>query len=77
LRQVSEEERIEVTEAEVDVEIERMVKEDPDNAEQLKKFWVLPQARNSVKNYLINRKIIARLEAAAKGEAQLVQEEKK
>jgi trigger factor len=76
LRQVAEEEKIEVTEAEVDVEIERMVKEDPDNAERLKKFWTLPQARNSVKNYLLNRKIIARLEAIARGEVQPVEKEK-
>jgi len=76
LRQVAEEEKIEVAEAEVDAEIERMVKEDPDNAEQLKKFWTLPQARNSVKSYLVNRKIIARLEAIARGEVQPVEEEK-
>lgn len=76
LRQVAEEEKIEASEADVDAEIERIVKENPDNTEQLKKFWMLPQARNSVKNYLVNRKIIARLETVARGESQPVQEEK-
>lgn len=76
LRQIAEEEKIEVNEGEIDAEIERMVNEDPDNAEQLRKFWGLPQARMSVKNYLINRKIIARLDSIARGENCPVQEEK-
>ncbi|MEW6141870.1 MAG: trigger factor [Chloroflexota bacterium] len=77
LRRVAEEEKIEVAEEEADAETERMVKENPDNAEQLRRFWTLPQARTSVKNYLMNRKIIARLEEIARGEGLPAQEENK
>jgi trigger factor len=77
LRQVAEEEKIEASEQEVDKEIERMVKENPGNAEEMKKFWMLPQARFSVKNYLVNKKLMAYLGAIARGEAPVIQEEKK
>ncbi|MBI4303783.1 MAG: trigger factor [Chloroflexi bacterium] len=68
LGKVSEEEKIEVSDAEVETEIENIVKSTaPQNQEQLAKVLKTPAGRVSIKNTMLSRKTIERLTDIAKG----------
>jgi trigger factor len=76
LEKAAEDEKIEVSSAEVDAEIERMVQEDPEHAEELRKLWAAPAARRSIERMLISRKTMARLGEIARGDVQTTAEVK-
>ncbi len=67
LGKVAEEEKIEVGDAEVDEEIEKMTKDAGKQAEEIRKLFSLSQARDSVKQFLIGRKTVERLVQIATG----------
>ena len=58
---------MEVADSEIDVEVEKMVKDADKQAEEARKFFSLPQARESIKQFLIGRKVVERLVEIAKG----------
>jgi trigger factor len=59
LDKIAEAENIEVSDSEVDNEIDKMVKDSGQQAEELRKFFGLVQARESVKQALNSRKTLA------------------
>lgn len=61
LGKIAETENIEVADSEIDEEIEKMVKDADKQAEEMKKFFSLPEARESIKQFLTGRKTIDRL----------------
>ena len=68
LGKIAEEEKIEVSDAEIDTEIENMTKSaDEDKRDELRGFLNTSQVRESIKQTLITRKTIQRLVAIAKG----------
>ena len=67
LGKIAEEEKIEVSESEVDAEIENMIKSDADNKDELLKLLNTPQTRESIEQLLITRKTIQQLVEIAKG----------
>ncbi len=68
LGRITEEEKIEVSDAEIDTEIENMTKNaDEDKRDELHGFLNTPQARESIKQTLMTRKTIQRLVEIAKG----------
>ena len=69
LGKIAEDEKIEVDDSEIDAEIERMLKDADKEAEEMRKFFSLPQARESLKQFLVGRKTIERLVQIAKGES--------
>jgi trigger factor len=69
LEKVAEKEKIEVSDEEVEVEIENMIRSATDeNKDEMQKFMNTPQAKESVKQILIARKTKQRLVEIAKGE---------
>jgi trigger factor len=68
LGKIAEEEKIEVDNSEIDAEIEKMLKDADKQAEEMRKFFSLEPARESLKQFLIGRKTIERLAQIAKGE---------
>lgn len=66
LGKVAEEEKIEVSDSEINAEIETMTKNAADNKDELQKFLNTPQAHESIKQFLITRKTIQRLVDVAK-----------
>ncbi|MBM4452940.1 MAG: hypothetical protein FJ024_10795, partial [Chloroflexi bacterium] len=58
LEKVAEEEAIEVEEAEVDAEIDKMSQGSGEQAENVKKVFNLPQARDSIKRFLKSKKAV-------------------
>jgi trigger factor len=80
LGKIAEEEKIEVTEPEIDTEIENMLKNIKDKKEDLQKALNTPPSRESIKQVLLTRKTINRLVEIAKGSeknAEVVKEEKR
>jgi len=69
LEKVSEEEKIEVSDAEIDAEIEEMLKDAGENTDELQKYLNTPQSKESIKQILITRKTVQRLVEIAKGES--------
>jgi len=67
LGKIAEEEKVEVSDSEIDTEIEEMTKSATENKDELQKFLNTPQSRESVKQMLITRKTIQRLVEIAKG----------
>ena len=68
LEKVAKEEKIEVNDAEIDAEIEKMIENTKDaNKEQLQKFWDSPQARQSVAQFLTTQKTVQQLIFIASG----------
>lgn len=61
LEKIAEAENIEVSDSEIDNEIDKMVKDSGQKDEELRKFFSLVQARESVKQALINGKTLVRL----------------
>lgn len=64
---VAEEEKIEVSESEIDAEIENMLKSATENKEELQKIVNTSQSRESMKQILMTRKTVNRLVEIAKG----------
>ena len=68
LGKVAEEEKIEVSDSEMDTEIENMMtKGDAGNRDELQKYLNTPQSRESIKQMLLTRKTVQRLVEIAKG----------
>jgi trigger factor len=61
LGKIAETEKIEVADSEIDEEIEKMLKDADKQAEEMKRFFSLPEARESIKQFLTGRKTIDRL----------------
>ena len=68
LGKVAEEEKLEVSDSEVDSDIERMLESTTSNKEALEKSLNNPEVRESIHNSLLTRKTIERLVQIAKGE---------
>ena len=66
LAKIVEEEKIEVSDAEIDDEIENVTKGATENKEGLEKVLNTPQARESIGQTLITRKAVQRLTEMAK-----------
>ena len=69
LGKIAEAEKSEVEAAEIDAEIEKMVKDAGKQAEDVKKLFGLLQARESVRQFLLDRKTVERLVQIASGSA--------
>jgi len=67
LGKVAEEEKVEVSESEIDAEIEDMSKSATENKAELQKIMNTPQSRDSMKQILMTRKTISRLVEIAQG----------
>ena len=68
LGKIAEEEKIEVSDAEIDTEVENMTQSaDEDKKDKLQGFLNTPQARESIRQTLMTRKTIQRLVEIAKG----------
>jgi len=67
LGRIAEGEKIEVSDSEVDAEIENMIKSTTDNKDELQKFLNTPQPRESIEQLLITRKTRQQLVEIAKG----------
>lgn len=59
--QLAEEEKIEVTPDEINAEVEKMTRDAGDKAEQIRKLFEMPSARDSLENNLLRRKTVERL----------------
>ncbi len=70
LGKVSEMEKIEVSDAEMDTEIENIIKTYPDNEEETRKILDTPQNREALKNGILSRKTLQRLVEIAKASAE-------
>ncbi len=66
LEKVSEEEKIEVSDADIDAEIEEMLKDAGESKDELQKYLNTPQSKESIKQMLTTRKTIQHLVAIAK-----------
>lgn len=66
LGKIAEEEKIEVSDAEINAEVERMVSGAGEKKEELQKFFDSPQSRESVKQLLMARKTVEKLVEIAK-----------
>jgi len=67
LGRIAEEEKFEVSDSEINAEIEDMTKSATENKDELNKFLNTPQARKSIEQVLITRKTIQQLVEIAKG----------
>jgi len=67
LGEIAEKEKVEVNDSEIDTEIESMMKGAGENKERLQQLLNTPQSRESIKQSLITRKTIQRLEEIAGG----------
>ena len=61
LGKIAETEKVKVDDSEIDVEIEKMVKDADKQAEEARRFFSLPEARESIKQFLLGRKTVDRL----------------
>ena len=69
LGRITKEEKIEVSDAEIEAEIEGMVRSATENKDELNKFLNTPQARESIERSLMTRNTIQRLVEIAGGSA--------
>lgn len=69
LEKAAEAEKVEVSASEIDDEIEKMVKDAGEQAEGMRKLFNSSQAREPIKNFLVNRKTVERLVQIANGSA--------
>lgn len=76
LGQIVDEEKLAVTELEIDTEIENMTKGATDNKDTILKVLNTPQARQSIEQTLITRKAIGRLVEIAKDSQKIETKEK-
>jgi len=66
---IAEEEKIEVSDADIEAEIEGMVRSATENKDELQKFLNTPQSRESIEQLLMTRKTMQRLVEIAGGSA--------
>jgi trigger factor len=66
LGKLAESETIEVQDSEIDAEVEKMAQDADKNADDVRKLFGLPQARDSIKQFLVGRKSLERLVEIAK-----------
>jgi trigger factor len=76
LEEVAEAEKIEVSDADIDAEIERMVQHAGDKQEEQRQFFNNPQSRGYIKNMLKTQQTIQRLTEIAKSSAETESEAK-
>jgi len=76
LGKIAETEKIEIANSEIDEEIDKMVKDADKQAEEMKKFFSLTEARESIKQFLIGRKTIDRLVQIATEQKQVTRNRK-
>jgi trigger factor len=69
LGKVAEEEKIEVSEAEIDAEVENMVKGATEKKEELQKLFNSPRSRGSIKQVLLTRKTLEKLTELARSQS--------
>jgi len=69
LGELAEAEKIEVTDADIDAEIDKMLKDAAEKAAEMKSFFSLPEARESIKQFLLGKKTVDRLVQIATGSA--------
>jgi trigger factor len=67
LGKIAEEEKVEVTDSEIEAEIEDITKSAAEKKDELQKFLNRPQSRESIKHLLTTRKTIQQLVDIAKG----------
>jgi len=67
LGKIAEMEKVEVSDSEVDAEIENMIKNTTENKDELQKVLSTPQARESIEQLLVTRKTVQLLVEIAKG----------
>jgi len=67
LGKIAEEEKVEISDAEIDTEIEKMTQNATQNKDELQKSLNAPQSRESIKHFLITRKTVQRLVEIAGG----------
>ena len=79
LGKIAEEEKIEVSDTEIEADIEGMVRSATENKDELNKFLNTPQSREAIKRSLISRKTVQRLVEVARGSTMNIKtkEEKK
>lgn len=61
LSKVTEAEKVEVSEAEIDAEVENLTKGETENQDRLREAFNTPQSRESIKNWLLTRNTVKRL----------------
>jgi len=76
LGKITEAEKIELDDSEIDAEIEKMVKDADKQADEMRKFFSLPQARESIKQFLLGRKTVERLVQIATEQKQVTKSRK-
>ncbi len=74
LGKIAEEEKIEVDAPEIDGEIDKMVGNAGERADEMRQFFNLPQARTSIEQVLISRKTMERLKQIVSGSEEPVTE---
>ncbi len=67
LGKLAESETIDVQDSEIDAEVEKMAQDADKEADDVRKLFSLPQARESIKQFLIGRKSLERLVEIVKG----------
>jgi trigger factor len=68
LNEVTQSENIEVSNEELEAEIDRMAKQNEQQYEEMKSFFSTPDAKNSIKQFLGRQKTMERLKQIARGE---------
>lgn len=66
LGKIVEEEKIEVGDTEIDAEIENMIRSVTERKDELKEYLSTPQARDSIRQMLLTRKVVQRLVEVAR-----------
>lgn len=69
LSKVAEEESTEVSESEIDAEIENLTKDETENKDKIKEVFNTPQSRESIKRWLLTRNTVKRLVEIAEAPA--------
>jgi trigger factor len=67
LGKIAEAEKIEVDESEIDAEIEKAAKDADKQADEIRRFFSLPETREPIKQFLLGRKTVERLVQIATG----------
>jgi len=75
LGKITEAEKIEVGESDIDAETENMLQSATGNKEELQKLMHAPQSRESVRQILTTRKTVQQLSEIAKGSKKIIQNE--
>ncbi len=68
LTEIAEKDEVKVEDSEIDEEIEKMVKDAGEQADNMRTFFNQPQSRQSIQQYLLGRNTIDRLAKIANGE---------